>query len=60
MAAREENAADRHGETAGKSARKRTRPLTSGQEALFFGIAFVVAAAFTLAVILKAAKVIAW
>jgi hypothetical protein len=53
-------AADRHNETAGQSARKRARPLTSGQEALFFGITFAVAVVFQLAVILKFANVIAW
>jgi hypothetical protein len=53
-------AADRLSETAGSSARKRARPLTSGQEALFFGITFAVAVVFQLAVILKVANVIAW
>ncbi len=53
-------AGDRHSEDAGQSARKRARPLTSGQEAVFFGITFAVAVAFQLAVILKVANVIAW
>jgi hypothetical protein len=53
-------AADRQSETASRSARKRGRPLTSGQEALFFGITFAVAVVFQLAVILKVANVIAW
>jgi hypothetical protein len=53
-------AADRHSETAIPSARKRTRPLTTGQEALFFGVTFAVAVVFQLAVILKVANVIAW
>ena len=52
--------ADRDSENASKSARKRARPLTSGQEALFFGITFAVAVGFQLAVILKVADVIAW
>jgi hypothetical protein len=53
-------AADRHSATAIPSARKRTRPLTTGQEALFFGVTFAVAVVFQLAVILKVANVIAW
>ena len=53
-------AADRHSETAIPSARKRTRPLTTGQEALFFGVTFAVAVVFQLAVILKVANGIAW
>ena len=53
-------AADHHSETASQSARKRARPLTTGQEALFFGITFAVAVVFQLAVILKVANVIAW
>jgi hypothetical protein len=53
-------AADRHSEDASQPARKRTRPLTSAQEALFFGITFAVAVVFQLAVILKVANVIAW
>ena len=53
-------ASDRLSETAGQSARKRARPLTSGQEALFFGITFAVAVVFQLAVILKVGNVIAW
>ena len=52
--------ADRRGENTGKSARKPARPLTSGQEALFFGITFAVAVMFQLAVVLKVADVIAW
>lgn len=52
--------AERHSEIASQSARKRARPLTSGQEALFFGITFAVAVVFQLAVILKVANVIAW
>ena len=39
-------AADRLSETASPSARKRARPLTSGQEALFFGITFAVVVVF--------------
>ena len=53
-------AADRHSQAAIPSARKRTRPLTTGQEALFFGVTFAVAVVFQLAVILKVANVIAW
>jgi hypothetical protein len=53
-------AADRHSENAIPSARKRGRPLTTGQEALFFGVTFAVAVVFQLAVILKVANVIAW
>lgn len=53
-------ATDRHSENASQSVRKRARPLTSGQEALFFGITFAVAVVFQLAVILKVANVIAW
>jgi len=52
--------ADHHSATAEQSTRKRTKPLTSGQEALFFGITFAVAVVFQLAVILKVANVIAW
>jgi hypothetical protein len=52
--------ADHNSETASQSARKRARPLTAGQEALFFGITFAVAVVFQLAVILKFANVIAW
>jgi hypothetical protein len=51
---------DGHSENASPSARKRGRPLTSGQEAVFFGITFAVAFGFQLAVILKVANVIAW
>ena len=51
---------DRHSETISKSARKPARPLTTGQEALFFGVTFAVAVVFQLAVILKVANVIAW
>jgi len=54
------DASERHSENADPSARKRGRPLTSGQEALFFGITFAVAFGFQLAVILKVANVIAW
>jgi hypothetical protein len=53
-------AADRHSENTIPSARKRARPLTTGQEALFFGVTFAVAVVFQLAVILKVANVIAW
>ena len=53
-------AADNNAESASQSARKRARPLTAGQEALFFGITFAVAVVFQLAVILKFANVIAW
>lgn len=53
-------ATERHSETGGSSARKPARPLTAGQEALFFGITFAVAVVFQLAVILKVANVIAW
>jgi hypothetical protein len=53
-------AAERQSENASLSARKRGRPLTTGQEALFFGITFAVAVVFQLAVILKVANVIAW
>jgi hypothetical protein len=53
-------AVDRRSETANQSARKPARPLTSGQEALFFGVTFTVAVVFQLAVILKVANVIAW
>jgi len=53
-------AADRQSENASPSARKRGRPMTTGQEALFFGITFAVAVVFQLAVILKVANVIAW
>ena len=53
-------AADNHIENASQSARKRARPMTSGQEALFFGVTFAVAVVFQLAVILKVANVIAW
>lgn len=53
-------AADHHGENAIPSAPKRARPMTSGQEALFFGITFAIAVVFQLAVILKVANVIAW
>jgi hypothetical protein len=53
-------AADRSSENAPQSSRKRGRPLTTGQEALFFGITFAVAVVFQLAVILKVANVIAW
>lgn len=38
----------------------RKRPMTSGQEALFFVVTFVVAAVLQLAVILKVADVISW
>jgi hypothetical protein len=51
---------DSHSEITSQVAHKRTRPLTSGQEALFFGITFAVAVVFQLAVILKVANVIAW
>jgi len=51
---------DRQSEAASRSSRKRTRPLTSGQEALFFGVTFAVAVVFQLTVILKVANVIAW
>jgi len=51
---------DRHGESDSPSARRRGRPLTSGQEALFFGITFAVAFGFQLAVILKVTDIIAW
>jgi hypothetical protein len=53
-------AADHHGENAIQSAPKRARPMTSGQEAVFFGVTFAVAVVFQLAVILKVANVIAW
>jgi hypothetical protein len=53
-------ATDRRSEAARQSARKPARPLTSGQEALFFGVTFAVAVVFQLAVILKVANVIAW
>jgi hypothetical protein len=53
-------AAEHHGENESQSARKRARPMTSGQEALFFGVTFAVAVVFQLAVILKVANVIAW
>lgn len=52
--------ADSQNETVSPSARKRARPLTTGQEAVFFGITFAVAVVFQLAVILKVANVIAW
>jgi hypothetical protein len=54
------DASERGSENASRSGRKRGRPLTSGQEALFFGITFAVAFGFQLAVILKVANVIAW
>lgn len=41
-------------------ARKRQRPLTAGQEALFFGVAFAVAVALQLVVVLKVADIISW
>lgn len=41
-------------------ARKRRRPLTAGQEALFFGVTFAIAVAFQIVVVLKVADVIAW
>ena len=47
-------------ENASRSGRKRGRPLTGGQEAVFFAITFAVAFGFQLAVILKVADVIAW
>jgi hypothetical protein len=53
-------AADSNSETASQATRKRARPMTSGQEAVFFGITFAVAVVFQLAVILKVANVIAW
>jgi hypothetical protein len=52
--------ADRQSEAVAQSAAKRARPLTAGQEALFFGITFAIAVVFQLAVILKVANVIAW
>ena len=52
--------AEHHGENALQSAPKRARPMTSGQEAVFFGVTFAVAVVFQLAVILKVANVIAW
>ncbi len=54
------DANDHDSENASPSARRRGRPLTSGQEALFFSITFAVAFGFQLAVILKVANVIAW
>jgi hypothetical protein len=53
-------ATDRNHENADTATRKRARPLTTGQEALFFGVTFAVAVVFQLAVILKVANVIAW
>jgi hypothetical protein len=44
----------------GLPAMKRSRPLSSGQEALFFGVTFAIAVVLQLAVILKAADIIAW
>ena len=52
--------ADRQSEAVAQSAAKRARPLTAGQEALFFGVTFAIAVVFQLAVILKVANVIAW
>ncbi|HUL10392.1 MAG TPA: hypothetical protein VLV76_28955 [Candidatus Acidoferrum sp.] len=52
--------ADRQSEAIAQSAAKRARPLTAGQEALFFGVTFAIAVVFQLAVILKVANVIAW
>ncbi len=54
------DASERGSEDASRSGRKRGRPLTSGQEAVFFAITFAVAFGFQLAVILKVADVIAW
>jgi hypothetical protein len=54
------DASERASENAGRSGRKRGRPLTGGQEAVFFAITFAVAFGFQLAVILKVADVIAW
>ena len=51
---------DRHAETASRPAPKRPRPLTAAQEALFFGIAFTIAVALQLGVILKVANIISW
>lgn len=45
---------------AAASARKRQRPLTAGQEALFFGVTFAVAVALQLVVVLKVADIISW
>ena len=41
-------------------ARKRQRPLSAGQEALFFGVTFAIAVALQLLVVLKVADVISW
>ncbi len=51
---------DRDSENADPSTHKRGRPLTSGQEALFFGITFAIAFGFQLAVILKVTNIITW
>jgi hypothetical protein len=42
------------------SSRKRSRPMTAGQELLFFGISFAVALLLQLVVILNFADVISW
>jgi hypothetical protein len=49
-----------HVEKAATPAPKRRRPLTTGQEVLFFGITFAVAVVLQLLVILKVANVISW
>jgi hypothetical protein len=50
---------DGHPDSGAQPARKRRRPLTAAQEALFFGVTFTVAVVLQLAVILKVANV-AW
>lgn len=57
--ATDDDARDRHPGNAAAPARKRRRPLTAAQEALFFGVTFTVAVVLQLAVILKVANV-AW
>lgn len=47
-------------QSAATPARKRQRPLTAGQEALFFGVTFAIAVALQVVVVLKVADVISW
>jgi len=49
-----------HSDDAARPDRKRARPLTAGQEALFFGVTFAIAVVFQLAVLLRIANVITW
>lgn len=48
------------GEGPTTAARKRQRPLSAGQEALFFGVTFAIAVGLQLVVVLKVADVISW